>query len=471
MIHLKFNYFYLIALLLCNNLETFDHNEIKRQNFTTDAIAPENKDFLLGAGIWHTDYEENPSIPTDWDASFFKKYSGKDLPSRKDASNAEKDGLQIVDEINNLGCNLTIISIRQNPDQQAELQRVKSLIEKAQNHGMKIMLCLQGYLNRPEFTDKGGFTRKENIEELITYHKSFIESFANDVDYWLPVYQPVSYATKAYVMGMQPPYQTNNPLNISNNYYEAIKNQVAFHIQIADEIRTTYKDKKIQHQPQIGICHQVMEMKAHNQYNPLEQAAAWAADRLQNKPFEVFTDGRLRSIFPKIDAAVIDQARNSYDFVLAFHCSDMAFKQENWNPASIRPTIPADANPELITQNGFRVANAKSAKHAMEKAGELSGNKDIFFMFGINTQDSNQRIQAHNEIISGIIAAKNKDKFKGFILSNIRDFDTEMVSKNFNPEKDTTTTGDFGWYDKNGNAKKEVAYLQKISKKQFENNN
>jgi beta-glucosidase len=75
----------------------------------------------------------------------------------------------------------------------------------AKAHNLKVFLTLHHYTSPIWFSKKGGFAKKENVADFISFAQKVVVRLSEYVDFWVTINEPELYAAQGYLMGVHPP--------------------------------------------------------------------------------------------------------------------------------------------------------------------------------------------------------------------------------------------------------------------------
>ena len=302
-----------------------------------------------------------------------------------------------IDKVIHLGCTTYRMSfewsrIEPSPGvfDEAAIAHYVEIAKYCQDHNIQLMGCLHHYSDPIWFLEKGGFAKEENIALFINYCQKMVTALQPYVNQWIPISQPVAYALKGYKVGMQPPFLKDSGLENT-----VMLNMFKSHMEVYDIIHNSFAG--VGQKPQVGLCHQIVQMQAANSYNPLEQLIAMFADRLSNQTLlRTFTDGHFQSLTPMVDVAYLPQAPTKFDFFALSYYSPLAFTGAT--PGS--PICPATH----ISRDPIRIIDKNGMYDAIAQASKLG--KPVYVVEnGINPQNEEQRELLLNSYLSAISQA------------------------------------------------------------------
>ena len=94
---------------------------------------------------------------------------------------------------------------------QKEIEHYRNVLLDAREQNLSPMVTLHHFTNPVWFADKGGWTKKENIEHFLNYISICKEHFGELADYFVTINEPNVYASQSYLWGSWPP-QRKNPI-------------------------------------------------------------------------------------------------------------------------------------------------------------------------------------------------------------------------------------------------------------------
>lgn len=373
------------------------------------------KDFAWGVATASTQNEES-SNNNSWTSTYLAAHNKTELTP---ANHSCKSWTYADDDIEKaafLGVNAFRFSIewsRVQPtadqfDEQA-IEHYVNIAQKLQALGIDPMVCLHHYSDPVWFLERGGFAQDENVKIFVRYCQKMYEALRPYVKQWIVISQPVAYALKGYHQGMQPPFIKNSELSdrVMLNVFKA-------HINVYDMMHTLHRTTHLGYQPQIGICHQVTQMKAYTSYSPLDHLAATFADRLYNKALlRFFTTGHLRTLKPLVDVAYIPDAPKKFDFFALSYYSPKGF-------SGLTPITPKTDSDHQTADPG-RIIDKDGMYDALVQSSQLG--KPIYVVeSGIDPVNEDQRILLLNAYLSAIAQAINDGyDIKGYYYWTLMD--------------------------------------------------
>jgi beta-glucosidase len=375
--------------------------EISVQDFSTTQ-GNFGKNFSWGISTSSTQNEENNGLNT-WSKDYIQEKTGKNYLQTPDfACESFTHWQDDIDKVKYLGCNSYRFSIEWSRIQPTEdtfdaaaIEHYVTMAKYCIKNGITPMVCLHHYSDPIWFMDKGGFSKEENLEKFETYCITMYEALKEFVGQWIVISQPVAYAVKSYKVGMMPPFLKNSGLEdiVMLNMFKA-------HVHVYDTMHTSYNQNKQGLQPEVGICHQIVQMKANTWYNPFDQLVAHFADRLYNQTLlRFFTNGNFESLIPMKKIAHEPQARGKFDFFALSYYSPLSF-------TGTKAGAP-DCSPDLACPDSFRIIDKEGMYDAIVEAAKFG--KPIYVVEnGISPKDENQRKLFLDSSLSAIAKAIRK---------------------------------------------------------------
>lgn len=306
-----------------------------------------------------------------------------------------------IDKVIYLGCTSYRISFEwsriepteDNFDQDA-INHYVDIAKYCQEKNIQLMCCLHHYSDPIWFMHKGGFAKTENIQVFTDYCTKMYEALRPYVGQWIVISQPVAYALKGYKAGIQPPFLKDSGLETT-----VMLNMFKSHIAVYDMMHNSFAQTQIGKKPEVGLCHQIVQMKAASSFNPLEQLVATFADRLSNQTLlRTFTDGHFQSLMPMVDIAYLPDAPDKFDFFALSYYSPLAF-------SGTTASGPA-CSEECTSRDALRIIDKQGMYDAIVQASKLG--KPIYIVEnGINPKHEEQRELLLNSYLSAISQAIN----------------------------------------------------------------
>ena len=365
----------------------------KKGNFPTN--------FQWGASTASTQCEEQGDHAGDhsWSRSYLDEHEKADLQAPQFVCKSWEHWQDDIDKVKHLGCNSYRCSIAWNRIQPTEttfdqdaINHYVQVAHYCKQQNIKMMCCLHHYADPVWFLEKCGFSQEENLALFTTYCEKMHEALHEYVNQWIVFSQPVAYALKGYKVAMQPPF-----LKDSGCEDTVMLNMFKTHIAVYDMMHAHYEKNKTGEKPEVGLCHQIVQMKAANPYNPLDILVAQCADRLNNQTIlRTFTDGHFQSLLPMIDIAYLSEAPTKFDFFALSYYAPRFF-------SGIQST-PAQVSDELISLDAFRTIDTLGMYDAIVQASKFG--KPVYVVEnGINPKNEAQRELLLNSYLSAISQA------------------------------------------------------------------
>lgn len=138
---------------------------------------------------------------------------------------------------------------RQGEYDETVLDHYEKMLQSAKAHGLKVFLTLHHYSNPFWFMEKGGFTKKTNVNYFVNFSKKIIERLGEYVDFWLTINEPEIYASHCYFFGIYPPQVKSLPIT-----WRVAKNLILAHKKIAAFIRLRSKKP-------VGMAYQLGDLQ------------------------------------------------------------------------------------------------------------------------------------------------------------------------------------------------------------------
>lgn len=352
--------------------------------------------FSWGVCTSSSQIEEN--LNNTWSASSLAKYQRPDIKPATFGCKSYQYWQDDIDKIAYLGCNAYRFSIewsRIEPQEgvfdQKALLHYQTICKTLQKRGIKPMVCLHHYADPIWFLEKGGFTKEKNIDIFLRYCNKVYDYLHDYVQDWIVISQPIAYAMKGYKTAMHPPFLVSSGLEST-----VALHLLKAHIAVYDAF---HQQAKISNQPiQIGICHQIVQMKALRKWNPIDNLIAMFADRIYNKSFlRFFSTGYFCWLTPQKTIAYIPEAPQKFDFFALSYYSPLSF----YNTTPMQPEVAL----EYTTDDPRRIISPEGLYDALIQAAQLG--KPVYLAEnGITTTDEKKATFFFNSQLSAIAKAK-----------------------------------------------------------------
>ncbi|MCA9364657.1 MAG: glycoside hydrolase family 1 protein, partial [Candidatus Moranbacteria bacterium] len=325
---------------------------------------PEN--FLWGAAT--SSYQVEGGVHNDWTQweqspqrlrdiekdKFLKKYPKENYISGQAADhyNRFEEDFALAKELGHNAMRFSIEWSRIEPEEgyfsKKGLKHYKKVLETLKKQEIEPFVTLWHWTLPIWLAEKGGWQNKETIEHFARYCEKVVESFGENVRFWITLNEPEIYAGMAYLAGTWPP-QKRSPIT----YLTVLHNLAKGHKRAYEVIRETNKNI------QVGIAKNNFYFEAYE-------------NRLINHIPKKIADWWWNDYFLK-------QIKDHQDFIGLNHYFHMQFKKglpsnENkktsdlrWelHPGSIFHTLEGlrkYKKPVYITENGL--ADARDEKRA-----------------------------------------------------------------------------------------------------------
>ncbi len=90
---------------------------------------------------------------------------------------------------------------------QKELDHYIAVILALRARGIEPLVTLHHFTNPIWFSQKGGWTRKENISAFLRYADFVVQGLAKHVHYWMTINEPTVYFSHSFLWGVWPPQE------------------------------------------------------------------------------------------------------------------------------------------------------------------------------------------------------------------------------------------------------------------------
>lgn len=155
--------------------------------------------------------------------------------------------------------------------------------------GISVLLTIHHFTNPMWFERKGGFTKKENLQDFLDFVALVIESFGDFVSEYITINEPNVYATNSYYFGIWPPGEKSFGKAItvmSNMAYCHIK---AYRLIHSMRQKLGYKDTKV------SFANHVRVFDPKNPMNPWHRICTGLLERFfQGAITEAMLKGKYR---------------------------------------------------------------------------------------------------------------------------------------------------------------------------------
>lgn len=135
-----------------------------------------------------------------------------------------------------IGVEWSRIEPREGEIREDVLDHYEKMLQSARAHNLKVFLTLHHYTNPFWFSKKGGFAKKENVANFITFAQKVVLRLSEYVDFWVTINEPELYAAQGYLMGVHPP-QVKSVFTA----WKVINNLIYAHNTMAQYIRLNTK--------------------------------------------------------------------------------------------------------------------------------------------------------------------------------------------------------------------------------------
>lgn len=170
------------------------------------------KNFLWGSAI--SAYQvEGGNVGADW---YFWEKTQTGIESCKDATSHYrywKEDLLLLEELNENAFRLSLEWSRIEPEPRTlnteALEHYRQALLLLKQRGITVFVTLHHFTLPQWFLDLGGWKRRQNIDAFVNFVGFIVEEFKDLVDFWIPLNEPMMYATLAYYEGRFPPGQKN----------------------------------------------------------------------------------------------------------------------------------------------------------------------------------------------------------------------------------------------------------------------
>jgi beta-glucosidase len=162
----------------------------------------------------------------------------------------------------------------------------KSLLRQ----GIKPCITLHHYTDPIWFAQKGGFEKKENINDFVVYTQKVFEELHDVTHIWFTFNSPDGYASRGWLVGSAPPGKKSVALMT-----EVYKNILEAHVQTYHALKATPHGKT----STIGILKNMHQIDPWRRWNPIDIIASKLATNITDTCFfDFFTKGTFKTYIP-----------------------------------------------------------------------------------------------------------------------------------------------------------------------------
>lgn len=178
----------------------------------------------------------------DWEKKSFGKVNGPhDISGEAcDSYNRYGEDFNLSDALNQNAHRLSIEWARIQPRRDyfscSEINHYRRVLEDLKKRNIKTVVTLHHFTNPKWFADMGGWENANAPEIFTEYVKRCAESFADLVDYWITINEPIVLIGSGYVVGIWPPNKKNpikalvalvNLIKAHNEGYRVLKKTIS----------------------------------------------------------------------------------------------------------------------------------------------------------------------------------------------------------------------------------------------------
>jgi beta-glucosidase len=120
------------------------------------------------------------------------------------------------------------------------LQHYREVFKSLKKHGLKPFVTLWHFTFPLWFAEKGGFSKKENIDYFVRYCKKIAEVFRGEFEYVITINEPEVYLYYAYLEGRWPPLHKS-----MFEFWKVYGNVVEAHKQVYTALKAVNSDLQI----------------------------------------------------------------------------------------------------------------------------------------------------------------------------------------------------------------------------------
>jgi beta-glucosidase len=226
----------------------------------------------------------------------------------------------------------------------AALQHYEEVVDALCEAGIVPMLTLHHFTNPLWFEQRGGFLQKDAPELLARFAKKVYGRLADRVPFWCTINEPSVYAVNGYVTGEFPPAERS-----FTDAGTVLVNMMRAHGRVYEEC------KALDPTPHIGLATNVFIYQPARPLHPLDNAAAWLADRNLNREiFRCLSCGEMDFHFPfMVRTRVRSLPRDAYDFLGINYYTRFRLRFSLRDVGHVQQVL--DAPPERVTDMGWEI--------------------------------------------------------------------------------------------------------------------
>jgi len=165
---------------------------------------------------------------------------------------------------------------------ESAIERYVEMVKDLKARGIEPVVTLHHFVNPLWFAEKGGFEKRENLDDFARYAEKMVEALAPHVRWWITINEPMVYGYESYLLGAWPPLKQDLSLTA-----RVIGNLLEAHARAYDHIHRWRPDA------QVSIAKHVRIFRPHRPGHPGDHLAAWFQDYASNRAvLGAFRSGR-----------------------------------------------------------------------------------------------------------------------------------------------------------------------------------
>lgn len=165
-----------------------------------------------------------------------------------------------------------------------ELEHYGNMLRAAKVRGLKTMVTLHHFTNPQWFIEEGGWVKGSAPRVFGEFARLIVSEFAEFVDYWVTINEPMVYVSQGYITGVWPPAKINYW-----QAYRVYRHLIAGHKEAYRIIHEVCRAKGIV--PQVGAANNLISVAAYNRHHFADRAYVWFLDKVWNHLFLDATKG------------------------------------------------------------------------------------------------------------------------------------------------------------------------------------
>jgi len=145
----------------------------------------------------------------------------------------------------------------------AAIDRYRAMLTDLHSRQLKPLVTLHHFSEPLWFTDRGAFTKLENLWYFVRYVTYIVEQLQDLCDFWITINEPNVYAYLGYLFGTWPPGEKNVLVAL-----RTLRNLIQAHVE------AFYAIRRVQPQADIGYCLNYRLMDPSSPLSPLDRGTA-----------------------------------------------------------------------------------------------------------------------------------------------------------------------------------------------------